>query len=223
MDGRNAVTARMKTKISLLVAVLSLLPIPAFAHPHIFIDAKFEVVAAPDGSIGELRNVWSFDEVFTSSVLMDYGKGDNQSLTPSELKAVGKTVRDSLAQYGYYTNVTSNGKAVPMAKPDAIGADYKDGSLTLTFSLKPEQKTFLKGTTIFGIYDKTLYTAVDFATDNDLSTSGSTFGRCKHKVIRPNPKEVMAENQAALTSMFFSDPKGTDYSLLVATRLEVQC
>ncbi|MFT4184716.1 MAG: hypothetical protein QM636_22670, partial [Rhizobium sp.] len=24
----------------------------------------------------------------------------------------------------------------------------------------------------------------------------------------------MAENQAALTSMFFSDPKGTDYSLL---------
>lgn len=48
-------------------------------------------------------------------------------------------------------------------------------------------------------------------------------GRCKRKVIRPNPKEVMAENQAALTSMFFSDPQGTDYSLLVATRLEVQC
>ena len=121
MDGRNAVTARMKTKISLLVAVLSLLPIPAFAHPHIFIDAKFEVVAAPDGSIGELRNVWSFDEVFTSSVLMDYGKGDNQSLTPSELKAVGKTVRDSLAQYGYYTNVTSNGKAVPWPSRMRLG------------------------------------------------------------------------------------------------------
>lgn len=212
----------MKRRTTLLIAMLSLLPVPAFAHPHIFIDAKFEVVAAPDGSIGELRNVWSFDEVFSSSVLMDFGKGDNQTLSASELKAVAKTVRDSLAQYDYYTNVTSNGKAVPMAKPEAIQADYRNGSLTLTFSLKPEQKTFLKGTTVFGIYDKTLYTAVDFATDDDMSLSGAA-GRCKRKVVRPNPKEVMAENQAALTSMFFSDPKGTDYSLLVATRLEVQC
>jgi len=213
----------MKRKTPLLIAILSLLPGPVLAHPHIFIDAKFEVVAAPDGSISELRNVWSFDEVFSSSVVMDFDKAGNPTLTPSELKAVGKTVRDSLAQYGYYTNVTSNGKAVPMAKPDAIQADYKDGSLILTFSLKPEQKTFLKGNTIFGIYDKTLYTAVDFATDNDMTVSGANMGRCKRKVIRPNPKEVMAENQAALTSMFFSDPQGTDYSLLVATRLEVQC
>ncbi|ENN84892.1 hypothetical protein RHSP_19207 [Rhizobium freirei PRF 81] len=213
----------MRKKTPLLLAILSFLPVPALAHPHIFIDAKFEVAAAPDGSIGELRNVWSFDEVFSSSVLMDFGKAGNQALTASELKAVGKTVRDSLAQYGYYTNVTIDGKAVPMAKPDDVKADYKNGSLTLSFSLKPEQKTFLKGTTIFGIYDKTLYTAVDFATDNDMTISGAALSRCKRKVIRPNPKEVMAENQAALTSMFFSDPKGTDYSLLVATRLEVQC
>jgi len=189
----------MKRKTPLLVAMLSLLPVSALAHPHIFIDAKFEVVTAPDGSISELRNVWNFDEVFSSSVLMDFDKAGDQTLNATELKAVGKTVRDSLAQYGYYTNVTSNGKAVPMAK------------------------TFLKGTTIFGIYDKTLYTAVDFATDNDMTLSGTASGRCKRKVVRPNPKEVMAENQAALTSMFFSDPKGTDYSLLVATRLEVQC
>ncbi|CAN7458168.1 DUF1007 family protein [Rhizobium rhizogenes] len=213
----------MKRQTILLLAMLSLLPVPALAHPHIFVDAKFEVVAAPDGSISELRNIWHFDEVFSSSVVMDFDKGDNQTLNASELKAVGKTVRDSLAQYNYYTNVTSNGKAVPMAKPDAVQADYKDGSLTLTFSLRPEQKTFLKGTTSFGIYDKTLYTAVDFATDDDMTISGPASGRCKRKVIRPNPKEVMAENQAALTSMFFSDPKGTDYSLLVATRLEVQC
>ncbi|WP_047466302.1 DUF1007 family protein [Rhizobium rhizogenes] len=213
----------MKRQTILLLAMLSLLPVPALAHPHIFVDAKFEVVAAPDGSISELRNIWHFDEVFSSSVVMDFDKGDNQTLNASELKAVGKTVRDSLAQYNYYTNVTSNGKAVPMAKPDAVQADYKDGALTLTFSLRPEQKTFLKGTTSFGIYDKTLYTAVDFATDDDMTISGPASGRCKRKVIRPNPKEVMAENQAALTSMFFSDPKGTDYSLLVATRLEVQC
>ncbi|CDZ54206.1 Hypothetical protein NGAL_HAMBI2427_55230 [Neorhizobium galegae bv. orientalis] len=34
---------------------------------------------------------------------------------------------------------------------------------------------------------------------------------------------VLAENQAMLTTMFFSDPMGTDYSQIVATRLEVRC
>jgi ABC-type uncharacterized transport system substrate-binding protein len=205
----------MKRQTILPIAILSLLPAPAFAHPHIFIDAKFEVVAAPDGSISELRNVWRFDEVFSSSVLLDFDKTGNLTLDASELKAVGKTVRNSLAQYNYYTNVTSNGKTVAMAKPEAIQADYKDNALILTFSLKPQQKTFLK--------DTTLYTAVDFAADSDMATSGETFARCKRKVVRPNPDEILAQNQATLTSMFFNDPMGTNYSQLVATRLEVQC
>jgi ABC-type uncharacterized transport system substrate-binding protein len=213
----------MKRQTILLIAMLSLLPVPALAHPHIFIDAKFEVIAAPDGSIGELRNVWRFDEVFSSSVLLDFDKNANMTLDPGELKAVGKTVKNSLAQYNYYTNVTSNGKAVAMAKPEAIQADYKDNALILTFSLKPLQKTSLKGTTIFGIYDATLYTAVDFASDNDMAASGEAFARCKRKVVRPNPDEIIAQNQATLTSMFFNDPMGTNYSQLVATRLEVQC
>ncbi len=80
----------MKRQTILPIAILSLLPAPAFAHPHIFIDAKFEVVAAPDGSISELRNVWRFDEVFSSSVLLDFDKTGNLTLDASELKAVGK-------------------------------------------------------------------------------------------------------------------------------------
>ncbi|MHC2295943.1 ABC-type uncharacterized transport system substrate-binding protein [Rhizobium mongolense] len=109
-----------------------------------------------------------------------------------------------------------------MAKPETVQASYQDGALTLTFSLKPLQKTVLKGTTIFGIYDPTLYTAVDFAADTDLAVSGDEFARCKRKVVRPKPDEIIAQNQATLTSLFFNDPMGTNFSQLVATRLEVQ-
>ncbi|MFA1623508.1 DUF1007 family protein [Rhizobium mongolense] len=213
----------MKRRSTLLATMLLLLPVPALAHPHIFIDAKFAVVGASDGSISELRNIWRFDEVFSSSVLLDFDKNEDLTLDPSELKAVGKTVRNSLAQYNYYTNVTSNGKTVAMAKPETVQASYQDGALTLTFSLKPLQKTVLKGTTIFGIYDPTLYTAVDFAADTDLAVSGDEFARCKRKVVRPKPDEIIAQNQATLTSLFFNDPMGTNFSQLVATRLEVQC
>lgn len=207
----------------LAAVVLALAPTAAFAHPHIFIDAKFEAVAAADGTLSELRNVWRFDEVFSSSVLLDFDKNENMTLDPSELAAVAKTVRNSLEQYKYYTNVTVDGKAVAMAKPDHMQAEYKDGGLILSFSLKPLQKTTLKGTTIFGIYDPTLYTAVDFATDADMASSGPGFGHCSRKVVRPNPDQIIAQNQATLTTLFFNDPMGTNFSQLVATRLEIRC
>lgn len=204
-------------------AAAALLPAEAFAHPHIFIDAKFEAVASADGNLSELRNVWTFDEVFSSSVLLDFDKNADMTLDRNELIAVGKTVRVSLEQYKYYTNVSVNGKVVPMAKPDVIHADYKDGALILTFSLKPLQKTLLKGTAVFGIYDPTLYTAVDFAADADMESSGAGFAHCSRKVVRPNPDEIIAQNQATLTNLFFNDPMGTNFSQLVATRLEMKC
>jgi len=54
----------------LIAALLSLAPTAAFAHPHIFVEARLEVVAGKDGSVEELRNVWRFDEVFSSSVVL---------------------------------------------------------------------------------------------------------------------------------------------------------
>ncbi|CCM78749.1 DUF1007 family protein [Rhizobium mesoamericanum] len=190
-------------------------PAVASAHPHIFVDAKFEAVAAADGSLSELRNTWRFDEVFSSSVLLDFDKNNNSTLDPPELAAVAK--------YNYYTSATIYGKAVPLTKPDVIHTTYEGGSLILSFSQRPTEKTPLRGLIVFGVYDPTLYTALDFANDTDLKTSGDGFRRCKSMVIRPESKEIRAENQATLTSLFFNDPMGTGYSQLVATRLEVQC
>ncbi|NKJ77278.1 DUF1007 family protein [Rhizobium leguminosarum bv. viciae] len=198
-------------------------PTGAEAHPHIFVDAMFEAVAGGDGSLLELRDNWRFDEVFSSSVLLDYDKNRNNTLDPAEIAAVAKTVRESLGQYNYYTNVTINGKAVALAKPDVLQGTYEDGSLTLSFSQKPVQKTPLKGLIVFRVFDPTLYTALDFPDDTAMKTSGDSFGRCTRKVVRPGSKEILAENQAMLTTMFFNDPMGTDYSQIVATRLEVRC
>ncbi|OHV21582.1 DUF1007 family protein [Rhizobium sp. RMa-01] len=199
------------------------MPTNTFAHPHIFVDAKFEAVAAPDGSLQELRDTWQFDEVFSSSVLLDYDKNRNNALDPAEVAAVAKTVRESLAQYNYYMNITINGKTLALAKPDILHGTYENGSLTLSFAQKPMAKTPLKGLIVFGVYDPTLYTALDFASDADLKISGEGFSGCTHKVVRPGSKEILSENQAMLTTMFFNDPVGTDYSQIVATRLEVRC
>ncbi|AIC29018.1 hypothetical protein IE4803_CH04015 [Rhizobium etli bv. phaseoli str. IE4803] len=213
----------MKKSILLMTALLSLAPAAAFAHPHIFVEARLEVVAGADGSVEELRNVWRFDEVFSSSVVMDFDKNTDLKLEPNELAQVGKTVKQSLADYDYYMNLTVNGKNVTVQQPDIIHVDYKDGQLLMFFAVKPVEKMPLKGRLSFGVYDPTLYTSIDFPTDAELSIVGDGFKACKHQVVRPDADQVISENKQSLTDAFFNDPTGTNMSKLFATRLEVTC
>ena len=206
----------------LIFASAALLPGYAAAHPHIFINAKADIVA--DGNVvSEIHNTWVFDEVFSSSVLLDFDKNGDSTLDQTELSAVGETVRKSMADYSYYTNLLLNGAVIPVSKPDVIHVGMSGGKITMDFAVKPAKPMPLKGKLIFGIYDETLYTAVDFAEDGDIRTSGKGFDRCKRQVVRPNPDEIISQNQATLTDMFFNDPTGTNRSLLAATSLEVAC
>ncbi|MBY3598953.1 DUF1007 family protein [Rhizobium bangladeshense] len=213
----------MNKSIPLMTALLSLAPAAAFAHPHIFVEARLEVVAGADGSIEELRNVWRFDEVFSSSVVMDFDKNTDLKLEPNELAQVGNTVKQSLADYDYYMNLTINGKSVTVQQPDVIHVDYKNGQLLMFFAVKPVEKMPLKGRLTFGVYDPTLYTSIDFPTDNELATVGDSLKACKHQVVRPDADEVISQNKQSLTDAFFSDPTGTNMSKLFATRLELTC
>jgi ABC-type uncharacterized transport system substrate-binding protein len=214
---------RMNKSIALMTALLSLTPAVAFAHPHIFVEARLEVVAGADGSVEELRNVWRFDEVFSSSVVMDFDKNTDLKLEPNELAEVGKTVKQSLADYDYYMNLTINGKSITVQQPDIIHVDYKNGQLLMFFAVKPAEKMPLKGRLTFGVYDPTLYTSIDFPTDNELATVGDGLKACKHQVVRPDADEVISQNKQSLTDAFFNDPTGTNMSKLFATRLELTC
>ena len=213
----------MKPLSLILAAAASLAPGAALAHPHIFAEARLEIVADGTNQITELRNVWRFDELFSSSVVMDFDKNSNAQLDPDELQEVGQTVLDSLSEYNYYTTISDNGKTIKVNKPDAITADYKDGQLLLMFAVKPAEAMPLKGNLSFGVYDPTMYTAMDFPTDNDLTVVGDKISACEHKVVRPDPDEVLAENKDTLTDAFWNDPTGTDMSKLFATRIEISC
>jgi ABC-type uncharacterized transport system substrate-binding protein len=204
-----------------LAALLA--PSMALAHPHIFAEARLEIVSDEKNEISELRNVWRFDDLFTASVVMDFDKNSNAQLDPDELQEIGQTVLDSLQEYNYYTTISDNGKTVKVNKPEGIVADYKDGQLLLMFAVKPAEPMPLKGKLSFGVYDPTMYTAIDFPTDEDLAPIGDQINACEHKVVRPDPDEVLAENKASLTDAFFNDPTGTDMSKMFATRIEFTC
>lgn len=196
---------------------------PALSHPHIFAEARVEIVATDDGMLKELRNVWRFDDIFSSSVLMDFDKNSDLKLDHSELNEIANTIRDSLGDYSYFTFISKDGASSEIAKPEIFNVDFKDNQLLVFFVAKPKTPLKIGGRMTFGVYDPTLYTAIDFAKDEDMVVEGKPFKACTHKVVRPDPDQVIAQNQSNLTEAFFNDPAGTDMGKLFATRLEVTC
>jgi len=210
---------------SLLLAAAALLILPSigYSHPHVFIDARLQVVANSDGNVVEFRNVWRFDELFSSSVLMDFDRNADLTLDAAERQAIAAKVTASLSKDNFFTNVIDNGRMIAVSKPATMEIGYGDGVLELQFAVKPTTKVPLKGRMVFGVYDRTLYTAISFATDAHMQVIGPGVKTCTSKVVRPDADQIMAENQAYLTDMFFYDPTGTNMQAITATRLELTC
>ncbi|MCE3520188.1 DUF1007 family protein, partial [Escherichia coli] len=126
------------------------------------------------------------------------------------------------SEFDYFQTVTLDNKKVVMAPPEHLIADFQNNQLLIIFESKPKQPLKLGKVTSFGVYDPTFYTAIDYVNDSDIHVTGLP-ANCKSKVVRPNPDEALAANQATLTDSFFNDPSGTNMSKIFATKLEIDC
>lgn len=204
-------------------AALLLCANAAMAHPHVFAQANFEIHANDNGEISELRHVWRFDELFSSSVLLDFDTNSNLELDANELQEIGAVVLESLAEFDYYTHLSVDGEDVKIARPDVINADFQEGQLLLIFAVRPHLPVMMSGNISAGVYDPTLYSAIEFFEDSDMIITGVDPDKCQREVVRPDPDEVIAQNSGSLTDAFYDDSDPFDISKLFATRLELKC
>lgn len=195
---------------------------PAFAHPHVFAEARLDVNVDAGGNVTSLHHVWRFDDLFSSTVLVEFDKNQDLVLDQAELEEVANVVHGSLADFNYFQLVTKGGKDVPMQAPERLVADFVDNQLIILFESEPEAPLPLVGEVAFGVYDPTFYTAIDFVEDSYMTVNNLP-ADCTSSVVRPDPDEAIAQNQQTLTEAFFNDPTGNDMSQILATRLELNC
>ncbi|QDC00608.1 DUF1007 family protein [Mesorhizobium sp. 8] len=215
-------TTSLQRMIGALAALLAAVG-SASAHPHVFAEARLDVVLSADHqSVKALRHLWRFDELFSSTVLMQFDKNSDLKLDDAELKDVADTIFSSLAEYDYFQLVTVDGKDVHMNAPSQVMTNFDNDQLIVLFESEPATPIKLAGTIDFGVYDPTFYTAIDFTEDANMAVEGLP-STCTRKVIRPDPDTAIAQNQKTLTEAFFNDPTGTDMSKIFATKLELTC
>ncbi|EXL09538.1 DUF1007 family protein [Aquamicrobium defluvii] len=214
---------RTVPKVGAALAALLACTVPASVHPHVFAEARLDVVLGADHqTVKALRHLWRFDDLFSSTVLMEFDANADLRLDDDELQEVANTIHASLADFNYFQLVTVDGKDVKMKPPAAIMANFENNQLIILFESEPETPIQLAGDIRLGVYDPTFYTAIDFTEDANMAVDGLP-SICTRTVVRPDPDTALAENQQTLTEAFFNDPAGTDMSKIFATKLEIKC
>ena len=201
---------------------------PALAHPHVFASATMTVSASKDGHLLALHNSWWMDELFSSSVVVDFDKNANGTLDQDELQAIGKQIGSSIKEWSYYTFVRQGAVAIAMTAPPALDVIYdaKRGQLKLSFDMKPEQPLLLKdANTTFSNFDNTYFVAFDFAKTGAFVAKGLP-KTCKTGESAPSPDEAAKSWMASISSLGTSDSvpaDGIKFSEVLSTKFSLDC
>lgn len=210
----------------LCIAAIAGMAGPALAHPHVFADSRMEIVGDASANLLTIRNIWRMDELFSSSVLVDFDKNANNTLDPDELAEIGETVRQSIAEWDFYTLITIAGRPVRMQPPEQIRALYQDHQLLLFFEMKAGEPVNLAEQTVtFSTFDDSFFVAFDYEDETAFELLDLP-ENCTRQFAIPDPDAAAAEWMAQI-SMLRPDEKvpddGIDYSKALAIHADVSC
>ena len=110
----------------------------AWAHPHVWVTVKSELVYAPDGSVTGVRHAWTFDDMFSVFATQGIEAKKKGEFTREELAPLAEVNVTSLKEYDFFTQGLADGKKVEFSEPPAgyyLDFDPKDTVLTLHFTL----------------------------------------------------------------------------------------
>lgn len=160
-------------------------PISAEAHPHVFVDARAQIVFDGAGAITAIRNIWTFDEAFSAYAKQGLKRLANGRLTPESLEALARVNIHSLALYKFFTFQRRAGKLEPVGVGDQQKLSDDGERLTLTFTVTPSQPINpAEGPLTFELYDPEYFVAMSFVKDRPVSLVGAPAG-CKQSLFTP--------------------------------------
>ena len=178
----------------LLIAACALMPALAQAHPHVFVESNLEELRSDDGLAREIRHVWRFDEMFSSTVLLDFDDNGNGQLDPAELDTIAAEVKKNISKFNFYTEVRAGRDVANFYEPDPFLVDYKDGQIIMILAMELENPQQMKGSGFkVAVSDPTYYVAMELWDNSHVQLAGNTTG-CKWDIVRPDFDKLLREN-----------------------------
>jgi len=189
-----------------LAATFLLPALPAFAHPHVWIAMRSDVLFNDKGEISGLAVEWTFDDNYTQMALDGLDTNGDGVYSQSELDPLTQENMKSLKDYNYFVVPRVNGKVVTINDPAEYGQIYSNSKLELHFTVplttpvNPRTAEFT-----YKIYDPEFFIAMDYVQEDPVGVVGDLPQGC-HLEVKP----VVSDEQLDQTRQMLST-KGRDW------------
>ena len=167
---------------------------PARAHPHVWID-NIATFTFKQGKIASIRLNWTFDEIFSASIIAQFDKNKDRKFDTAELEALEKGAFSNLKSYGYFTYVTVDDKPVPTERVTGFTARIEKDHLVYEFTVpldRPVDPISQRFT--LSVYDLEYFVELDMGGRNGARYDGDAGVVCAATVAE-NPNKRIYSGQ----------------------------
>jgi ABC-type uncharacterized transport system substrate-binding protein len=190
----------------------------AQAHPHVWITATSELLYTEDGAITGVRHAWTFDDMFSTYALQGIESKTKGVYSHEELAALAQTNVESLKEFGYFTFAKADGKKQKFLEPTDYFLEYRDGLLTLHFTLP--LKTPVKSRELaLEVFDPTFFVDFKYADKDPVKLVGAP-AACQASFQRPNDDTASAQT---LGEQNFMSGENSNFGAMFANKIAVAC
>jgi ABC-type uncharacterized transport system substrate-binding protein len=186
------------SRAAILTALLAAVAGPAGAHPHLWIDARIEVIVNERNEATGVRIGWTYDDLYSLYVVGDMGLDPDWDgkLTAEEEATLSGFDMDWLPDFPGDTYVLKGGAAIALSGPKDWGASYAGGRITSTH-LRTFDAPVPVGEEplIVQVYDPGYYVAYSIPFDPVVSGGSG----CAAQIFVPDLDEADEALKAALS------------------------
>ena len=149
---------------------------PAAAHPHVFVDARAEIVFDKAGAMTAVRHIWQFDAAFTAFAIQGLDANNDGKLSDAELKPLAKVNVDSLKDYDFFTWLRQGKKTYPFVPPTQYWLEFHGGRLTLFYTLPLKTPVVIHGKATLEVFDPEYFVAFTFPEHKPVTLTNAPAG-----------------------------------------------
>ncbi|MEM9583475.1 MAG: DUF1007 family protein [Pseudomonadota bacterium] len=201
-------------------------PLPALAHPHVFIDAGLEIIFDEAGQLTHIKVTWAYDDFYSLLMAEDMGfdKDGDGALTPDEEAQLSGFDANWIEGFNGDLVATLEGQPLQLSNPIESTARMIMGRIVSTHLREVAGTPAVAGDTLsIKVFDETFYTAYDLTLPVTLVGASG----CLSERFDPDIDAEMARMQAMLLTIDESaDLEEMEIPLIgeaFATDLQITC
>lgn len=175
---------RTSLGLSVLVLAAGYTAVAAISHPHVWIEAKTNVIADENGYMAAVDIHWEFDEFYSSAAIEGLDTNGDGQYSREELHELTSENVVALRDFSYFTVMKVGGTQPDLGEVTEFHSSFENGRLTMVFTIPLDKPIDPKKQEIsYQIYDPTFYIGIDLAPNDGVGLKGKMAKGCSVGVL----------------------------------------